>query len=68
MNMNRQELSDEHKREIDAMSHEDMARLWRFGPAGHHLFERRSAQFNYFMDRFNSFGGMTPEMSKKIGW
>lgn len=56
------------KAKIDAMSQEDMARLWRFAPVGHPVFVRDSKLYDYFNDRFQSLGGMTPEISKKLGW
>jgi hypothetical protein len=61
----------EWKAEIDAMSHSEMARLWRHAPIGHPIFRRTSFDgelFDYFQQRFNDAGGMTPGISKKIGW
>jgi len=52
---------------IDKMSHVEMARLWRFAPAGEPIFEYDSKAFRHFKERFMSFGGMTPEISKQIG-
>lgn len=56
------------KRKIDAMSHEEMARLWRTAPVGHPIFDNTLPLFKYFKDRFDSLGGMTPAISKRIGW
>jgi hypothetical protein len=53
---------------INAMSHEEMARLWRFGESGHIYFDSRVGLFPVFKKRFIELGGMTTEISKKIGW
>lgn len=53
------------KEAIDAMSQEEMARLWRFAPAGHPYFDSRLPLVEYFEARFKGF---TPGISKKIGW
>jgi len=58
----------EWKETIDGMSHREMARLWRFAPSGHPIFRRDLPLFKYFDKRFNDAGGMTPEISKSIGW
>ena len=55
-------------RQINEMSHEEMCNLWRFGGCGHPFFIKNSTLNDVFMKRFQSFGGMTPSMSKKIGW
>jgi hypothetical protein len=52
------------KKKIDAMSQEDMARLWRFSEAGHPIFIAGSELFAYFTEKFKGF---TPEISKRIG-
>lgn len=57
----------EHKNKIDKMSHEEMARLYRYAPAGHMYFVNGSSISEYFRERFQSLGGMTTEISKKIG-
>lgn len=51
--------------EIDAMTQEQMARLWRYAPSGHPFFDRRLPLYDYFNARFKGF---TPEISKRIGW
>ncbi len=53
---------------IDGMSHLDMAKLWRFAPSGHPVFNSNLPLFQHFKERFDSFGGMTPAISKAIGW
>jgi len=52
---------------IDAMSQVEMARLWRFAPVGHPYFDDRLPYHEHFRDRFRAIGGMTPEISKRIG-
>ena len=59
---------DKHSRDIDKMSHEDMAQLWREAPAGHPYFDSTLPLYVIFKKRFASFGGMTTKMSKQIGW
>ena len=56
------------KGKIDAMSHAQMARLWRFAPSGHPYFVSGSPLWMYFDQRFKELGRITPEISKKIGW
>lgn len=56
------------KNKIDAMSQIEMASLLRFAPAGHPVFRSDLPLYDYFQGRFNALGGMTPEISKKIGW
>lgn len=58
----------EWKKKIDNMSHIEMATLHRFAPAGHAIFRDDLPLCDYFNERFQSLGGMTPEISKKIGW
>lgn len=53
------------KKQIDAMTQEDMARLWRFAEPGHAIFVTDSELFKYFESKFKGF---TPEISKRIGW
>lgn len=55
------------KGRIDQMSHQAMARLWRFAPAGHPCFDTRLPLFKYFQERFQKLGGMTTAVSKAIG-
>lgn len=54
--------------EINKLSHEEMARLWRFAPVGHKYFDNGKPYANYFEERFQKLGGMTPEISKHIGF
>jgi hypothetical protein len=55
------------KAKIDALSHEQLAYHWRFARSGDPLLSGQTG--DYFAARlFNHFGGITPEISKKIGW
>lgn len=53
---------------VSKMSHEEMCRIYRFARSGSPYFDSTKPFNAIFMARFNAFGGMTPEMSKKIGW
>jgi len=53
---------------INAMSQEQMASLWRFAPTGHPYFNATLPYYEIFKARFAELGGMTPEISKRIGW
>ena len=60
-------LSPELKRKIDAMSHLDMARKWRFSPSGDDMLSGDAGK--YFKSRFyDYFGGWTSAISKQVGW
>ena len=59
------------QKELDkilAMGHEEMARLWRFAKSGHIYFDSTLPYFEVFESRFKDLGGMTPQISKAIGW
>jgi len=53
---------------INNMSQEEMASLWRFSPSGHPYFDITLPYYAVFKKRFDGLGGMTPEISKRIGW
>lgn len=53
---------------IDKMSHSEMASLRRFAPIGHPVFSKRLPLYERFEKRFKELGGMTPAVSKQIGW
>ena len=53
--------------EINNMSHEDMVRFYRFADAGHFVFMTPET-YNAFQKRLAGFGGITAEMSRKVGW
>lgn len=57
------------KGRIEEMGHYEMAHLYRFAPAGHPIFDSRYGDlYDIFCTRFREFGGLTPEISKKVGW
>ena len=56
------------KKDIDAMTQTDCARLRRFAPSGHPVFRGDWPLNEYFEARFKKLGGMTPGVSKAIGW
>ena len=56
-----------HKKIIDGMTQIEMARLYRFAPAGHLYFRRDTMLSDYFQKRFNELGGIIPGISKAIG-
>jgi hypothetical protein len=59
-------LEQEKMEKIAQMGHKEMARLWRFAPGGHEYFKK--PYFEVFKKRFQELGGMTPQLSKKMGW
>jgi hypothetical protein len=54
--------------EIDKMSRIEMASLIRFATPGHKYFRNDYPLNMYFMDKWYKIGGMSPEISKEIGW
>lgn len=54
------------KDRIDGMSREAMASKWRFASIGDPMFQPPYG--DYFAARFSALGGMSPEISKSIGW
>lgn len=58
---------EEQKARIDKMNHYQMAYTYRFAKSGHPYFSIEELHI-HFMKRFSSKGGMTPEMSKRVGW
>ena len=64
-----EERTQQHLAYIRTMSHLDMAYMWRFTPSGHPYFNTEYPLLtNEFAKRWELFGGMTPAISKKIGW
>jgi hypothetical protein len=59
-------MTPEQKKQIDDMSQEEMVRMWRFAPVGDDLLQGESGW--YFSKVLQEKGGITPEISKKIGW
>jgi len=62
----RETMTEEMKQRIDAMSQFEMARTWRFAPVGDPLLQGEAGK--YFTESFQKKGGMTPEISKSLGW
>jgi hypothetical protein len=54
------------KDRIDAMTHDQLVRLWRFAPIGDPMFMPPYGA--YFKARLQDLGGITPEQSKSMGW
>jgi hypothetical protein len=59
-------MEPETKAEIDKLSQYDMAYLWRFARPGHPWLSGEAG--DYFAQRFADLGGMSPEISKRLGW
>ena len=60
-------MSEDDKAKIDAMSHRELAKMWRHAPSEEPLLQGETGK--YFKERlFEHFGGFTPELSKSIGW
>lgn len=55
------------KKEISGMSQIELATLRRFAPAGHIVFTNDELT-EHFNECFAAKGGMTPDISKRIGW
>ncbi len=59
-------IPQEVKDKIDIMTLEELAYNWRFAPVGHPLLQGDVGK--YFQSKFLELGGMTPEISKRLGW
>ena len=59
-------VDSEVKQRIDELDQVGLARAWRFAPAGSGFFTAQN--YPYFRQRFDALGGMTPQVSKAIGW
>lgn len=53
------------KGNLEIMGHSEMARLWRYAPAGHIVFSEECL-YALFNKRFKEFGGWTDKISKLI--
>jgi len=53
---------------IEAMTHREMAAIWRFAKIGESPYFYDAELYTAFKARFDLLGGMTPEVSKQIGW
>ena len=58
----------ERIKRIENMTHEQMARLWRFASPGHIYFDKTKPFWVIFEKRFKLLGGFTPAISKSIGF
>jgi len=58
----------EWKAKIDGMGQLECATLLRFTKAGHPIFRSDLPLYKYFQEHFKAVGGMTPEVSKQMGW
>lgn len=54
-------------KEIDKLSHYDLVAKVRFAPPGDPIFKIPELS-DHFFKRLNEFGGITPEISKEVGW
>lgn len=55
-------------KKINSMTREEMAKLYRFAPAGHIYFDSTLPYAEIFKKRFfDELGGFSPEISKRIG-
>ena len=61
-------VTKNHKKNIDKLSQIELTRLYRFAPSGHPYFSSDTGLYPYFTERFKELGGMTPSVSKQIGW
>ena len=61
------ELIETWKRRIDAMTQDQCAARYRFAPVGDPVFSTPEL-WAYFQAHFAALGGMTPEISQRIGW
>lgn len=66
-----QELTQEEvttiKAQIDQMSQFDMVHTQRYAPAGSPMF-CNDETYAHFQARLKLLGGITPEVSKAVGW
>lgn len=53
---------------IGTLTQQECAQLHRFAPVGHPVFNTQYPLYTKFKNRFAALGGMTPEVSKAIGW
>ncbi len=59
----------EWRDKIDDMTQIGCAKLHRFAPSGHPVFAMQNEGLHdYFRAHWTKLGGMTPAISKAIGW
>ena len=56
------------KTRIDAMDARECLELQRFTPSGHPVFRSDLPLYDYFQTHFAKLGGITPGLSKSVGW
>lgn len=56
------------KQNIMGMDQFSMAHMQRFTKSGHPYFRSDLPLYEVFKARFAELGGMTPEISKELGW
>lgn len=61
-------IIDEEIDKINALSHKEMTRMWRFTKSGNPYFRGDLPFFDIFSVRFLKLGGFNSEISKEIGW
>ena len=66
-------MTDEEQQQaikaINELSQYEMCRLRRFAPCGHPYFDSTiPAVYEAFQKRYKELGGLTPEISKELGW
>jgi len=56
-------------KEINNMSHLELARIWRFAPSGDEMLDMTKPYSKIIEHRlFEEFNGFTPKISKALGW
>lgn len=60
-------MTEDEKKQIDSMSHYELAYRWRFSKCGDPLFQGDTGEY-FKKALFDDKGGFTPELSKSIGW
>ena len=56
------------KDKIDKMGPGELLHLQRFASIGHPVFKTTLPLYEHFKKRFDSLGGITPGISKQVGW
>ncbi len=56
------------KQKISHLTLEECARLYRFAPQGHPVFNVELPLYSLFSTRYTALGGLNSELSHKIGW
>ena len=66
MSLDTEDLDRTLRNKIDDMTQFELCKLYRFAPSGH--WTNQGEIGTYFVQSFKLKGGMTPEISKKLGW